>query len=827
MDNKYLYDAFISYRHTEIDKFVAETLHKELESFKLPKKLRKTGGRARTKINRVFRDKDELPLTSNLEDPIINALEQSEFLIVICSPRLPESIWCQKEIETFISMHGRHKVLAVLIEGEPDESFPDALLFDNVTVQNEDGSTSIIKKPVEPLAADFRGSTKKQIKKAMKSEILRLLAPMFDLSYDDLKRRHRERKIRKIIGVSVAVSIASILFAGYSAIMAHKIQKQNIKIEQQSQEIEAQNENLKIQAEEIEAQNQNLKLEQARSLAKNAENLLARDDRYGAVKLAYEAVTDYEGMEMPLTPEGRLALTECLGLYDGCSNVSAVKQLETPGIIDSIKVSPEKDLLLTLDSIGNLILWNVSDSNKLISITEPNGILSYDFINEDSFFYLNNENKLIKVNIADKNETLYTSSDSIFGDIYNAISTPDGKKIIVREMYSYVVLDAKNLTEISRYDVPYDIVNTKIMCSDDSSEAYIFAQNEDDGLSVISFNISDGSQIIQSDAPAGIISDVCNNSTGIYVLSFDFASYNSLKSVVTAYDRTTGEIKWTREEDAVVANKMYYSNKDGNGFILVVSDHESRLIDAGTGEQIKYYITDTEAVTCKLSQNGDFILYTSDGVCHYINTTKDKMDVGLQTIVCNNISLLDITTSGCVGVPENDNRVIIYTYRRNLDSAVFDGELAEALTTNETDDSILNEWGKENGIERAAFISTYLNIPDANLVLVAFVDESIEFYRADTMEFLTHYDDFNAMMCDYYGEVDGLYYITTVTEGIAVDKDGNIISRIDEMCGLSKDLKQVVVYGRDENAKQCRISIPIYSFEEIINRTKEFLGTEE
>ena len=35
------YDAFISYRHTELDQFVAVNLHKELEAFKLPKAIRK------------------------------------------------------------------------------------------------------------------------------------------------------------------------------------------------------------------------------------------------------------------------------------------------------------------------------------------------------------------------------------------------------------------------------------------------------------------------------------------------------------------------------------------------------------------------------------------------------------------------------------------------------------------------------------------------------------------------------------------------------------------------------------------------------------------
>ena len=131
------YDAFISYRHSELDQFVAVNLHKELEAFKLPKVIRKqlqAKGIDKKKIERVFRDRDELPITNNLADPITNALRNSEFLLVICSPRLKESLWCRKEIETFISMHGREKIFAVLIEGEPAESFPDELLDIEKTV---------------------------------------------------------------------------------------------------------------------------------------------------------------------------------------------------------------------------------------------------------------------------------------------------------------------------------------------------------------------------------------------------------------------------------------------------------------------------------------------------------------------------------------------------------------------------------------------------------------------------------------------------------------------------------------------------------------------
>ena len=190
------YDAFISYRHSEKDKFVATTLQKKLETFKLPKSLySKTNGK--TKIERIFRDQDELPLASNLSDPIEEALTNSEYLIVICTPRLPESQWCRKEIETFTRLHGRDHILAILAEGEPDESFPDLLLHENITTINEKGEEITVVRDIEPLAADVRGDSNSRIKKNIDDATLRVAAPIFGLNYDDLKQRQSQQQVNR------------------------------------------------------------------------------------------------------------------------------------------------------------------------------------------------------------------------------------------------------------------------------------------------------------------------------------------------------------------------------------------------------------------------------------------------------------------------------------------------------------------------------------------------------------------------------------------------------------------------------------------------------
>ena len=134
------YDAFISYRHCELDSFISENLHKKLESYRMPSSVAKKLSPAKQKIERIFRDEAELPLSGNLSDPITVALNNSEFLIVICTPRLPESQWCQKEIETFVATHDRDHVLLVLAEGEPEESFPKILLSEERTVTDQNGN---------------------------------------------------------------------------------------------------------------------------------------------------------------------------------------------------------------------------------------------------------------------------------------------------------------------------------------------------------------------------------------------------------------------------------------------------------------------------------------------------------------------------------------------------------------------------------------------------------------------------------------------------------------------------------------------------------------
>lgn len=100
MEKKYI--AFISYRHAELDSAVAKTLHTLIEQYRIPRGLQKDGNK---RLGIVFRDQEELNASSNLTEEIQHALDNTEYLIVICSKSAIQSPWVMREIEYFLRHH--------------------------------------------------------------------------------------------------------------------------------------------------------------------------------------------------------------------------------------------------------------------------------------------------------------------------------------------------------------------------------------------------------------------------------------------------------------------------------------------------------------------------------------------------------------------------------------------------------------------------------------------------------------------------------------------------------------------------------------------------
>ncbi|MCD7885404.1 MAG: toll/interleukin-1 receptor domain-containing protein [Lachnospiraceae bacterium] len=268
------YDAFISYSHAELDSFVARKLHRKLEHYRIPARLRQDGA----KRLKVFRDKEELALSSDLTSNIYDALKHSNFLIVLCSDSSQESVWVHREIEYFAQWHGTDHILILLLDGEPGERFP--VFFAGIQ-----GSHA------EPFAADIRGNTARESARKLEKEFLRIIAPILGCSYDTLRQRDREYQMKKTIASLTAVVCLALSFAGFAVY-------KNMQISEQYQ-----------------LSQQNL----ARYLSSEALTLLNQGDRAAALSEVLKVLPE-DGSEDPVVPEQMYVLNEALRSYQRNDN---------------------------------------------------------------------------------------------------------------------------------------------------------------------------------------------------------------------------------------------------------------------------------------------------------------------------------------------------------------------------------------------------------------------------------------------------------------------------------------------------------------------------
>lgn len=172
------YWAFISYSHQ--DSRAASRLHRRLESYRVPRHLvgRPTAkGAVPKRLQPIFRDRDELPSSSELGGVIRRALSESRHLIVICSPSAAASRWVDEEIRLFKAMGGGDRILALIIDGEPNAADPSRECFPPALRESE------------PIAADLRKSGDGPFLARIK-----LLAGLLGLGLDELVRRERRRQ---------------------------------------------------------------------------------------------------------------------------------------------------------------------------------------------------------------------------------------------------------------------------------------------------------------------------------------------------------------------------------------------------------------------------------------------------------------------------------------------------------------------------------------------------------------------------------------------------------------------------------------------------------
>lgn len=208
---EFRYKAFISYSWA--DAAWGKWLHHALETYRTPRQLvgsEGLNGPVPARLHPLFKDREEEAAGASIGAAVESALAGSEFLIVICSPNSVRSRWVDHEIAWFKAHREPGRILALIVDGEPDggerECFPRALThltLPDLTITDQRCDA--------PLAADARATGD-----GKRGARLKLAAALLGVGLDGLVRRDdRRRALRQRW-----VTAGSVLFGGSMAALA-------------------------------------------------------------------------------------------------------------------------------------------------------------------------------------------------------------------------------------------------------------------------------------------------------------------------------------------------------------------------------------------------------------------------------------------------------------------------------------------------------------------------------------------------------------------------------------------------------------------------------
>lgn len=594
MDNiTYEYDAFISYRHTEPDIAIAEKLLTMLEKYRVPSSVAKKTGIK--KIKRIFRDREELPTTTDLSESIMHALKSSRFLIVICSPRTPASEWVKKEIEVFKELHGAEKIQALLIEGEPEESFPEALNYEACLETDEAGNVISKIKQLELLAADIRpdelkgpkrieyglsgASDRRLLKKSiklLKTERLRCIAPMFNCKFDELYQRHLRQTMGNVIAAALSAILLFASFSGYAVYM--------------NRQLEAQRDEAIFQKQEVERQK--LQVENERKMVEEQKELAQENERQ-AVAFSKEADEQRKEAEHQsgLARENEKKALE---------NLEQAKIQEALALYNESKANEQRDTVLKNQSLylAGLSRQQQRSGNSMTAMmlaleALPKNISSPERpVVQEAWDALN-----YSVNSLGLCRAVVSCPDYIKDISYS----PDGKTIAIRTYEKYLrICNAENGEELAKLALDKgEFTAAKI-----SPDGKTIATGSADGV-VRLWGMTDGKLLSVLTGHEDDIYDVSFSPDGSKVLSSAYGS-------TILWDAKSGaKIRVYPIEKEIIGTARF--SPDGRTILTDSTDETARIWDVGSGKEIlRFCLQDKSIYSSGFSPDGSKV-FTSFG----------------------------------------------------------------------------------------------------------------------------------------------------------------------------------------------------------------------
>ena len=196
MKQEYTYFAFVSYRSS--DEKWAKWLQEKIEGYRLPTTIQhENSDLPKSKLRPCFRYHTDIQ-PNELKTELRNKLEQSKYLLVICSPRSAQSQWVGAEIDTFVQLGRRDRIIPIIVEGKPYSGDPITECYNPMLLKHFPHSDNILEdREILGVNIHEEGSGSAYMKR--ERAVMQIVSRMLDVSFDRIWQRQKRRIIRRTV----------------------------------------------------------------------------------------------------------------------------------------------------------------------------------------------------------------------------------------------------------------------------------------------------------------------------------------------------------------------------------------------------------------------------------------------------------------------------------------------------------------------------------------------------------------------------------------------------------------------------------------------------
>lgn len=562
------YYAFISYKRE--DKKEAKRLQQALEYYRLPNHLRQENPELPEYVRPIFRDMTDLEV-GELSAQIHAGLEQSHFLIVVCSPRAAASKWVNDEVEYFISLGKQDKIIPYIIEGVPhannpsEECYPPSLLN--------------LSKEKELLGANINEVGKD-------SATIRVVSRMFNIRFDTLFQRYQREQKKRRRQLIVVIVLAFLFLSGIAGWIWH----QNVLLEERGWKMME---------------------NQARFVATKAIDLIESGDAYTSTLLAlYVLPSNMDSPERPYTSEAEYALRMSLKQQSVIMNGHR-------DIVNSVMYSPNGKEIVSSSNDSSVIVWDANTGNMKFELKGHEGRVNFASFNPQS-------NKIV----SGSNDGTIRIWDALVGKelfqikvdkwIETAVYSPEGNRIATVAQGTIQLWNSENGTEILNIPVhlPEEITfnGEKSLCFNIDSMQINSVYFSPDGKRLVSasndetvriWDANTGKELKRLIGHHNQVTSASFNPNGQTLLSI-----SSLDGIAIIWDAQTGKML-LREDKPYSIRSAAFSN-DGKHVIFSSDNDSVYILNANTLVEEYCYKANTDVVSyASFSPDNHFFVSSS------------------------------------------------------------------------------------------------------------------------------------------------------------------------------------------------------------------------